>query len=179
TPFLEENSFFGVDAVNNRVFPAFSFDEPILSKFVSFTSTYLRAIANGIFLPPYTSLNSGVIRLTAADRSAWNYQFMMKLLKHFRKSCPSDQELILLWTIKTRKKISQDFRMNFQARFYNEMAENNLPKHYLDKIRQSAEDVHILHFNGPKPDSSSFLTHPWTRDRTELVELYQKYSKMN
>lgn len=96
-------------------------------------------------------------------------------MKNFKKACPSDQEIILLWILKTQKKFSIDFRFNFQIRFFNALQENSLPKKYKSNIENAIHDIHILHFNGIKPNDPLFLEKGWGKNRTELVKLYKKY----
>jgi len=175
TELINTGSFTGVSAANSRMLPVFSFDQPIFQKLFNLTSYYLKALSMGIYLKPYQSLNSGVVRIAKNDRSKSTFRIMLNLLKTFRKGCPGDQEIILLWMKKFNKKVSLDFRMNFQARFFNALQNNDSSMLYHDEIRKAAEDVHIIHFNGPKPDSAEFLHHPWTLGRTELVEMYESY----
>ncbi|HEX8461280.1 MAG TPA: hypothetical protein VF623_07615 [Segetibacter sp.] len=151
------------------------FDPSTYEKLFNLTSYYLKALGMGVYLKPYESLNSGVVRISKADRSEKTFGIMLNLLKNFRKGCPGDQEIILLWMKKFNKKISLDFRMNFQARFFNALESNDKSMLHHDLIRKAAEDIHIIHFNGPKPDSAEFLYHPWTLGRNELVEMYQSY----
>ena len=100
---------------------------------------------------------------------------MLGLVRDFKKYCSSDQEIILLWMLKFDKSISMVFRFNFQARFFNGLRNGTLSSRYTDPIKVASNDIHILHFNGPKPDSDEFLDHPWTKGRQDLIELYKNY----
>lgn len=175
TELLNTGSFTGVSAANSRMLPVFSFNQPMLKKLFNLTSYYFKALGMGVYLKPYESLNSGVVRIAKNDRSKKSFRVMLNLLKTFRKGCPTDQEIILLWMKRFNKKISLDFRMNFQARFFNALENNDKSMLHHDKIREAAKDIHIIHFNGPKPDSAEFLHHPWTLGRSELVEMYESY----
>ncbi|WP_158824913.1 glycosyltransferase [Mucilaginibacter lacusdianchii] len=172
---FEKNDFMGVSAANGRAFPIFSFNQPLLQKSVNLLTYYAKALAMGIVLRPHVSLNSGLVRISKADRTKSKFNVMLKLLKTFRKACLGDQEIITIWMSKYGKKLSYDFRMNFQVRFYNGLENHDLPQRYYEHIKKAAEDVHVIHFNGPKPDSPEFLGHPWTKGRKDLVELYQSY----
>lgn len=172
---IQEESFLAVSAANERILPVFSFDQPLFHKARNLAGAYLRAVSMGIVLLPYVSMNSGVIKIGPQDRTPEKYKALLNILKYFRTSCIGDQEIILMWMNKFSKQISKDFRMNFQARFFNGMQNGSLPKRYMDEIKAASEDIHILHFNGVKPDSPHFLGHPWTKGRNELVDLYNSY----
>ena len=101
---------------------------------------------------------------------------MVEILKIFRPLCSSDQEIIYLWMKKYNRKISFDFRYNFQVRFFNEFENKSLPNLFLSKIEEAINDIHILHYNGPKPDSTDFLNHPWTKGQSHLIDLFQSYN---
>ncbi|WP_210463528.1 glycosyltransferase [Rufibacter roseolus] len=174
--FMEEDSFLGISAANERILPVFSFNRPLLSKALSLTNAYCKALAMGIFLPPFASMNSGVLRIGPQDRTPEKYRALLKILKEFRASTVGDQEIIYLWMQKFNKPISFDFRMNFQARFFNAIENNQIPIRFRRKVIEASKDVHILHFNGAKPDSPDFLHHPWTKDRHDLVALFNSYS---
>lgn len=172
---FEDDNFLGISAANESILPAFSNTFPTVTKILAYLTAYAKALYNGIFLKRYESLNSGVIKIGKQDRSARKYKAMLRILKTFRKYCPSDQEIIFLWTKKFKKPIQTDFRLNFQARFFNALKENTLPHNLAAAIHEAANDIHILHFNGVKPDNPDFLHHPWTKGRQELVDLYNSY----
>ncbi|MGB3619186.1 MAG: glycosyltransferase [Catalinimonas sp.] len=172
---LHDESFFGVSAANERLLPVFNVPGSIPKKIAGLVTAYAAALAEGIYVPPHVSLNSGVIRLARRDRTRQDYLKLLDLTKKFRQYCMSDQEIILLWSKLRKKPISMDFRFNFQARFYNAIAEGSLPKKFAPEVVKASNDVHILHFNGPKPDTPGFLQHAWTRGRTDLKELFYSY----
>jgi len=172
---INQNSFYCNSAANERLFPVFSFKGNIVVRSFFLIIYYLKACINNIFIFPNQSINSGVILLTPKDRNLKNYNFLLKLLKEFKKACPSDQEIILLWIIKTKKKFSFDFRFNFQIRFFNALQENSLSKKYKTNIESAIKNIHILHFNGIKPNDPLFLEKGWGKNRPELIELYKQY----
>ncbi len=172
--FLDKD-FFGISAANSKIFPVFSIDKKWHVKFFQFIYCYFLALTKGIFIPFGVSFNSGVVKISKSDRTLSKYNSLIDILINFRLYCPSDQEIILLWMLKNKKKISNDFRFNFQARFFNAVKKNTLPKIYREMVQKASHDIHILHFNGPKPDTKQFITHLWTEGRSELVDLYMKY----
>ena len=172
---INQNSFYCSSAANERLFPVFSFQGNFMKRSWFLIIYYFKACLYNIFIAPNQSINSGVILLTPKERSFKNYSFLLKLLKEFNKACPSDQEIILLWILKTKRKFSIDFRFNFQIRFFNALQENSLSKKYKTNIESSIKNIHILHFNGIKPNDNLFLKKGWGKNRPELVELYKQY----
>jgi len=174
---LDQREFFAVSAANPRRFPLFDLKRPGLAgKAIEFAQIYAKALAQGIVVRPRQSINSGVLLIPRQWRSPPHYARMLQLLRDFYPHCPSDQEIIYLWMLKNDLAASEDFRMNFQARFLNGLAEHSLPATLTPPIAAAAGDIHILHFNGPKPDSKQFRTHAWTKGREELAALYSRHA---
>lgn len=172
---INQKEFVGISAANERFIPAFSFKGNAIKRSRQYFVYTFKAWMKGIFVLPKQSLNSGVILLTPQDRTTKNYTLLLNLLKGFKNACPSDQEIILLWAIKTKKKISTDFIYNFQIRFFNEMKENRLIKQLKSPIKNASDNIHILHFNGIKPDEPDFLKKGWGKNRIELVKMFEQY----
>lgn len=175
---LEQREFFAVSAANPRRFPLFDLKRPgKIAKAIEFAQIYAKALARGIVVRPRQSINSGVLLIPRKWRSPQHYTQMLQLLREFYPHCPSDQEIIYLWMLKQGLAAGEDFRMNFQARFLNGLADRSLPAALTPQIAAAAGDIHILHFNGPKPDSKQFRTHAWTKGREELAALYRQHSE--
>jgi len=173
---VSQENFFAVSAANPRRFPIFDIKKKGIGKIFEFATIYLRALCRGIVVKPGKSINSGVLVIPKKWRTQKKYEEILQLLKNFYSHCPSDQEIIYLWMLKNRIAERQDFRMNFQARFINALASNILPRKFSKQVQAASADIHILHFNGPKPDSARFKTHPWTTGRDDLVDLYLQYA---
>ena len=127
------------------------------------------------------SANSGVFLLPPQCRNNKEYQQLLQLNKRYKNFAWSDQSIVNLWMLKNNIEPSLDFRFNFQARF-NELLRNGndsvaiLNDNLRESIEEAKKDIHILHFNGPKPDHDDFVGHEWIGNNKNLVEMFNYYA---
>ncbi len=166
------NEFFICNAFNSKIFPFLNVNVPYPNKVIHLGFWLWKLLKLGIIPRPFLSANSGVMMIPDKLRNENNERVLLEILKQFNSVCSSDQEIILLYAMKSKFKISKDFRYNFQLRFFNfksSFIDNNR------EILEASKDIRVIHFNGPKPNSINFDTHPWSNGQNYWKAQYYYY----
>jgi lipopolysaccharide biosynthesis glycosyltransferase len=171
---LHGNEFFICSANNARLLPYFNVSQAQPRKSLLIGYWLFKLLQFGILPKPFVSANSGVMVIPEKLRGGKHELDILNILKQFQSVCSSDQEIILLYALKHNYKISNDYRFNFQLRFFNLIKES---KHNKADLIKASTDVKVLHFNGPKPDATSFESHPWTIGQNYWKEQYYHYKE--
>lgn len=171
---FQGDNIFICSANNNRLLPYFNVAQSQPRKSLLIFYWVLKLLQFGIFPKPFVSANSGVMLIPEKLRGGKHELDILNILKQFQSVCSSDQEIILLYALKHNYKISNDYRFNFQLRFFNLIKKS---KHNKADLIKASIDVKVLHFNGPKPDATSFESHPWTIGQNYWKEQYYLYKE--
>ncbi len=169
---LDSNKFFICSAFNSKLLPYFNVNQSQPQKTLLLSYWLFKLLQFKIIPKPFISANSGVMLIPENLRGNKTERDLLKILNCFQSVCSSDQEIILLFAMKHKLSISNDFRYNFQLRFLNLIKQST--KKYTH-LTQAAKDIKVIHFNGPKPNSAEFETHSWTEGQDNWKALYHHY----
>lgn len=166
---INRKSFFICGALNRRLIPYLNVKnaQPVKSLLIFYW--LLKLLQFGILPRPFISANSGVMLIPEQLRGNQQEMELLRILRQFQSVCSSDQEIILLYAMKMNLHVAKDYRYNFQLRFLNLLKQSPAKFPELSKAKR---DIKVIHFNGPKPDSTSFDTHTWTIGQGSWKALY-------
>lgn len=156
---FNNTELFICNGLNERLLPYLNIEGNIKVKPFLYTFWLVKLFCDGIVPTFNFSGNSGVLMIPKSYRSKENELTILSLLKKYNSITNGDQDIILLFMLKRKLKVSNMFDFNFQLRFFN------LIKKYPNKcenLMQKANEIKVIHFNGPKPATESFRNHSWT-----------------